>query len=532
MSRYNYFDDYPEKFESDNNSKINTGLNIDFNKAAGVIKQQTKSFIKNNPLGALKEIIVLPNLRSVFLKLIAFVLFVIAILIFIIAFSHSINSQNEKNQKFYTDAGKVCTEYITEYGTAKTESLKSDEYGKGMTALTGLCYARQMDFNSDGNDELMLCYNNRNIYTLEVWGYVDDEFTKLYSEEANKTQDKKDGSWIAFYYKNNKYYICKSTPEKPTEVALLALKGDTFKQSSSCDYDYKNNIYSVKGEINAQDFETIKLSVIKSSKAEQIIDIMTSNIESFNTVSISAINSQKTESQLKADAYYKIIDGRNERFGKAKVVKDGSNSYIDGLALVKLVDFDGDDNEELLLVYRKMVKQRSTNAYSGESIVIETPTYCMEVYSWNGAVTQKVFSVDSISNYMNNSSINYIILKNNDKSVDICSNSYSYVDEYNYTASSRIYKYKDNRFNSAFSAREENSYGYKNYYLDGKYSYRSDFNNRAFEVPKFLNDDGDYDKTKYNMIYFAGSINDDFENTVNDTVKTIGELNKSYNADD
>lgn len=525
MKKYNYFDDDPEEIVSVRNKKID----FSFNKVAGSAKQSIEDFVHGNTLEDFKEIKEMPNLKAAILKLTAFVLFLLTVIIFVIVFSHSISSQNKKNEQFYIDAGKVCTDYLTDYGIIKWERLDSDEYGSGMTRLTGLCYARQMDFNHDGSDELMLCYNNRNVYTLEVWGYVDKQFTKLYSDEANRTEDSKDGSWIAFFYKNNKYYICKSTSDAPEKVKLYGLKGDTFKEDSECDYDYKNDIYSVKGKINAQDFETIKLSVIKASKAETISDTVTANIDSFNTVSMATINSQKTEEELKADAYYKIIESRNEKYGKAGITTDNGTTYIDGLAVADLVDFDGDGNEELLLVYRKMLKESATNAYNGERIIIENPTYCIEVYSWNGAVTKKVFSRDSVSNYLSDSSVNYIMLGKNDSSFDICINNYNYKSERSYTASSRIYAYKDGSFDSTFSAREENSYGYKNYYLDGKYVYSSAFSAAAYKVPKFMDDSADYDKSKYMLIYLSGkSKNADLENTVKDTVETIESLNRNY----
>ena len=526
MSRYNYFDDEPEE-------KVGTSHNFSFDirTVADTVRDKLDDIVHGNTIRDIKEIREMPNLRAMVLKLTAFLLFIIAIIVFILGFSHTISKQNKKNEKFYTDAGKVCTDYINQYGVPKWERLDSDDYGSGMARLTGLCYARHMDFNSDGDDELMLCYNNKNIYTLEVWGYKGKEFIKLYSDEANKTEDVKDGSWIAFYYKNNKYYICKSTPQEPEKVTMYALKGDTFKKADTCDYDYKNNIYSVKGKINANDFETIKLSVIKTSKAEVIIDTVTGNMDSFNTVSMAAINAQKTEAELKADAYYKIVESRNEKYGTAKIVSDNGEPYIDGVALVDLIDFNGDGNEELLLVYRKMVKESATNYYTGDFIIIEEPTYCMEVYSWNGSVASKIFSKDTISNYMNDSDVSYIILNTKDNGVNICTNRYSYTDGYNYSASSRIYQLKDGSFESIFSAKQETSYGYNSYYIDGEYTYRSTFENTAYQVPKFLNDEGQYDDAKYRLVYFSGIHSDRYEQTINDTVKVIESLNKNYIAE-
>lgn len=529
MRKYNYFDDEPEELEP----KKSIIPKIDFGDITFKARETFDSIAHGEPFERLKEISEFPNLKGATLKIGAFVLFVVALIIFILAFSHTISSQNKKSELFYADAGKVCTDYITEYGSVKWEILDKDTYGKNMARMTGLCYARQMDFDNDGSDELMLVYNNKNIYTLEVWSYVSKDFTKIYSQEANSTENAADGSWIGLYHKNNRYYICRSEKKSPEKVDIYFLKGDSFKKSSSCDYDYKNNIYSVKGKINAQDFETIKFSVIKSSYAENITDVVTANIDSFATVSVAKIESQKTSDQLKKEAYYQIVENRNEKYGKAKVVTENGKAFINGVALVKLVDFNNDGNEEMLIVYRKQVKKSATNYYTGEYIIIEEPTYCMEVYNWNGAVAKKIFSKDSISNLMSDNEINYIMLQNSNNTVDICMNSYSCRSEYTYTASSRIYRLnKDETFESIFNAKVESEYGYKQYYLDNEYTYQSSFESNAYKVPMFLNDNDKYDNKKYTVIYLSGEKSEKFSSVIGDTVKTIELLNRNYVPED
>ncbi|MDE6155710.1 MAG: hypothetical protein K2F67_04660, partial [Eubacterium sp.] len=305
MRKYNYFDDEPEEVVPKSAKKLIVP-EIDFYDAFQNVKSFFRRIAHGETLDNLRDIIELSYLQHVVLKLAAFGVFIVFIIVFVLVFSHTVSSQNKKFDKFYTDAGKVCMDYMTEYGSIKWDNMDRDTYGDNMARLTGLCYARQMDFDNDGSDELMLVYNNKNIYTLEVWSYVKKEFAKVYSQEANSTEDDKDGSWIGLYHKNNKYYICKSEKKEPEKIILYALKGDSFEKYSECDYDYKNDIYSVKGKINAQDFETIKLSVIRDTKAEHIIDIVTENIDSFANVSVAKIENQKTASQLKADAYYQV----------------------------------------------------------------------------------------------------------------------------------------------------------------------------------------------------------------------------------
>ena len=103
-----------------------------------------------------------------------------------VSFSVSLHTKEKRTEKFKTDAGNVCINYIKDYGSIKWEALDENEYGENKAKLTGLCYVRQMDFNSDGKDELMLCYSSNNVYYLEVWGYKNGDFSRLYKDEANR----------------------------------------------------------------------------------------------------------------------------------------------------------------------------------------------------------------------------------------------------------------------------------------------------------------------------------------------------------
>lgn len=525
--KYNYFDDEPEVLEKKEKRP--------FLPSAKRITQNVKVTFEELAHGeAVKDIRLIkemPNLQVAILKLVALVLFLVAIIIFVIAFSHSISSQNTKNQQFYEDAGKVCTQYITRYGAVKWEALDSEIYGEDTARMTGLCYARQMDFDNDGSDELLICYNNKNVYTLEVWGYHRKKFVKLYGEPVNSTGNKKDGSWIGLYRKSNKYFICKSEQDKAQLVDLYELKGDKFKKHGQCDYDYKNNIYSFDGEINASDFETIKFMPIKKSKAENMINIVTDNIDSFSTVSLVNLEMQKSEQQLKASAYFDVVEKRMNRYGEGKVTQQDGEKYIDGVGVVRLIDFNGDGNEELLLCYRKQIKHSATNAYNGEFIIIEDPTYCVEVYAYNGAIAQKVFERDYVSNYLSDTDINYLMLKNNEKTAEICINNYAYETSYTYSASSKIFSYKDGEFKQIYDVRLTDDYGYKNYYIDGEYAYKSEFSVQGYKVPKFMDDDAVADSNEYTLIYLSGKNSDEYQATVDKSVEELQKLNKNYLPD-
>ena len=309
---------------------------------------------------------------------------------------------------------------------------------------------------------------------------------------------------------------------------MYGLRGSKFKKDDSCDYDYKNNIYSFDGEINASDFETIKLSVIKTSKAEDILNTVTDNIDSFSTVSVSAIEMHKSDEQLMADAYFDIAEKRMERYGQGAVEEKDGSKYIDGVGVVRLVDFNNDGTDELLLGYRKQIKQSATNAYNGEFIIVEEPTYCIEVYGWNGAIAKKLFSRDYVSNYLQDTDVNYIMLKNDGDMVDICINNYTYETSYTYSASSKIFQLKDNAFEQIYDVRLTDDYGYRNYYIDGDYAYRREFEKQGYSVPKFMDDGAKADESVYTLIYLSGEKSDTYETTVNQSVEVLQTFNKNY----
>ena len=127
---------------------------------------------------------------------------------------HSVQSENKRIEKFNNDAGKVCAQYITKYGTCSYENLYPG-YGVTGYKMTGLCFAREIDFNKDNVSELLLCYDDGGVYTTEVWGYNHDkDFVSLYHEDATQTERKRDDAYITLYFRNNRCYIGKHSGKK------------------------------------------------------------------------------------------------------------------------------------------------------------------------------------------------------------------------------------------------------------------------------------------------------------------------------
>lgn len=528
MKKYDYFEDDDENISASNESNFSEKLK----NALFSLKDTVRTIFDKDTISQLDE---LPHLKRRVLKLSAFLAFVLVVIIFIACFSHSINAQNKKNETFCKNAGEVCTQYIKEYGSAKYDVLDAQKYGENQARLTGLCYARQMDFNGDGDDELMVCYNNKNVYYLEVWGYSHKKFVRLYSKEANSTENVKDGVWVGFYYDNGKYYICKSEKASPESVTLLALHGDEFKETSKkWDYDFENDIYSKKGKINANSFETIPLAVFRKSRAEIIISQVSKNIDAFGNISSKAITNNKSKAQLEADEYYSVVKRRLEKYGAPEIVDENGYSYISGVAMVRLIDFDGNGDDELMIVYRKYKTKSKYDNYSGEYIYYEVPMYSLDVYDFNSTSARRIFSKESVSNCLldENENVFYLMMLQGKKTTNIYNNVYTFENNYKYTASSKVYRMKKGKFETTYSAKLENDYGYKRYYIDNESVYSSEFDERGHKVPMFLDDDAKVDTTKYSLYYLSGKNTSNYQEIINETNNTIKKLNPDYSPEE
>ncbi len=519
-NRYNYFDDEDEIKPSNHKIDLSQVLN------------KIKSIEENVHDEAEDDIEVLekfPLLRQRVMKIAFIVAVVLIAVIMAVSFSVSLHTKEKRAEKFKTDAGNVCINYIKDYGSIKWEALDENEYGENKAKLTGLCYVRQMDFNSDGKDELMLCYSSNNVYYLEVWGYKNGDFSRLYKDEANSSEKTSDGYWVSFYHKGKKYYIGKSEKADPKSLQLLSLRHGKFKQRGTARYDVSSDTYTIRGKQSNDKFETIELSALRKTRAEVVVERVAENIDSFGDITNKAITNTLSDTQLKANAYYEVVKKRIDKYGEPTVkTDDDGDKYIDGLAYAKLIDFDGDKNDELCLVYRTYKSMSKYDNYSGDYIYYDKPQYSLDVYKWDGTNAKRVINKECVSVYFEDDTVFYLLLKNNKKTVDLCTNNYEKENNYNYTANSKEYRLKKGVFTPVYSAKLVNDYGYKTYYIDDERVYNSEWEKNGYKVPFFLSDDDKANSAKYTLTYFSGENSDSFEQTISDTVDTIKALNKEY----
>lgn len=458
------------------------------------------------------------------------VLLVIAasVVITSVIFTAELKKSNAVSARYYSAAGEVCTRLLSEYGVCKAEQLEDGEN----YYLSGLVYARQMDFNADGKPELIASYYSSNVYYVEVWGYDGDDFIKLYSGKANSVADNASlGSWITIYHHSGKYYIGELADG--TAMNLLSMSGKQFKQSKECEYDAVNDIYVLNGEINNVDFETIRLSYLNEKRAERMIDSVTASLEGFNTQTIQEIEASKSADQLRNEAYYKIIEKYNDEYGKAYYDSSSTTCFAGGLAVVDLIDFNADGTDELLTVYRYDKKVAGEDKKGNYELQTE-PEYRLEIYYWNGSSAVRALENDGVSSLQNEQSVQrfYILQKDGDK-INLCRNTYNYDEDTVkvWKGTSRINEMNEfGEFESPFVAVVNSRWGYLSYELNGSRVYRKEFLEKGYKLPYFCNED-DYDEDEFEVIYLQGKAQEQgsqIKDVVSETQKTIKEINKNY----
>lgn len=491
------------------------------------IKRVAETVIESHPIEAIERV----SRGKRFIITVGLLLFTALFFVgLVFFFMHSINEENEHIKEFNNNAGEVCADYIMRYGSANYENLYNT-YGVQGFRLTGLCFVRELDFDNDGSSELVLSYLNNGEYYNDVWGYnTAGDFEVLFSEKATQSEDKSRDAWTTLYYKNGKYMIAVHDPEDITRVTMYQLKNKKFSDGFTCTYDEVSETYVVNEEQDLTSFERIKLSVLRAEKAIVSADAVMTTLDGFTGTE--SVVADPGTAQTIENAYYTIVQEYNKRYGTAKYVEKDGKAYVDGLAVVDLVDFDGDGQEELLLVYRKQVKTREENN-SGSSVTVTTDKYYCDVYRYSGTRALLAYSNEGLSNSLEKSSDIYYMLKKTDDGYHYCINNSTiknYGDEMN--SSSGEMEYNGTEFTSYQNVAYRQSYGYSEYYVEGDSVKKSVFEDTAEGIALFYETGEDYNKDIYHVTYVQRKTGDagELSQLPDVTEKAIKKLNAQYEA--
>ncbi len=436
----------------------------------------------------------------------AIIVFVIAVAvtvaIIVTTVMNSANAVNSRHNEFEKDATKVCTEYTEKYGIANYKYMS--EYDVKGYMLTGLCIVREVDFDDNGKSELLLCYNDNDEYYEEVWGYKDNKFEQLYHKKVPQSTNRNDDIWVSIYSNNNTFYLAEHGESDASKVTLYKLSGGEFKKKSTAVYNAEKLSFAIKSRNVTDNFERIKFAVLRESAASSIVDRTLNATDSYTeTTTNKIVKSTDTANS----AYYELVKEYTETYGEPTLEASGKMPYISGLAGVNLVDFDGDGQDELMLIYRKTVSERDED-YDGNYVSVEKEKYYCDIYMWNGHNAVQIYQDDGISNLSDDESSAYYILKKDGNRYFYCSNKFK-SDNYgkNVSATSKMMQFTGEKFEQQFKANYQTEYGYTKYYIDDEREYKNSFaENGGYKVP-FFDGSEDFDNTKWNVCFMQGDEN-------------------------
>ncbi len=439
-----------------------------------------------------------PWLRAIIVFIVT-VAIIVAIIVTTVM--NSANAVNLRHNEFEKDATKVCTEYTEKYGIANYKYMS--EYDVKGYMLTGLCIVREVDFDDNGKSELLLCYNDNDEFYEEVWGYKNNKFEQLYHKKVPQSSDRNDDIWISIYSNNDTFYLAEHDENDASKVTLYKLSGGEFKKKSTAVYNTEKFSFAIKSRNVTDNFERIKFAVLRESAASNTVDRTLNATDSYTekTTSKAAVKAADTANS----AYYELVKEYTEAYGAPTLETNSKMPYISGLAGVNLVDFDGDGQEELMLVYRKTVSERDED-YDGNYVSVEKEKYYCDIYMWNGHNAVQIYQDDGISNLSDDEDSAYYILKKDGNRYFYCSNKFK-SDNYgkNISATSRMMQFTGEKFEQQFKASYETEYGYTKYYIDDEREYRNSFaENGGYTVP-FFDGGNEFDNSKWNVCFMQGT---------------------------
>lgn len=440
----------------------------------------------------------------------------------ILGFSLTISSEARRSSAFAQNSAVVCAQYLADYGEG--DFVDSSEETYDLYSMTGFFSARRLDFDGDGHEELLVLYNDEGTYAGDVWGLNEDgDFAKLYT--APFSSDAQTGeTWLVLFKTGSKYYLGTQSGSRESDITFYRLKGDTFvKASGTGVYNSEKKTYRRLGRNITGRLEFLKVTMLTQRQSEVMLSDLQQLVDSFGTAS--GANADLTESQQRAQAYLDVINDVTIRYGAGALSDDAQQ--LDGLAVVRLVDFNGDGADELLLAYKRTVAEVDTSSGDASGT---TTKYVMEVYQCTGSAATLIFTNETLVTPSFDADARLLMLHQADSEVRIC----TVTREVNSSASgrytARVYRMGDDTFDLLFSAEVEDTYGTKRYTIDGEQVDAEQFSENGMGVPYFYRNDDKPDDS-YTVIYLAAS---DSENelraALNDTNDTIDRLNAALDG--
>lgn len=286
----------------------------------------------------------------------------------------------------------LCMEYQRKYGAPGHRKWG----GEDIYDLIGLCAVKLMDFDGDGNEELLLGYADQASgiqYAYEVWAWQENKLVQVL-EPTGSMYNNGEGAWIQTVVKDEKIYLRGYSYDEYIEQ-YLCMKDGKF----TAEYQIECDFVSPTVKLNGKDVDTtvwhdledefgwyaegglqyrddqkgsinIPLGFVKESETNAVLEMTQNTLETLKERG----TKKSTKDAEQRQAYYDLCMKYQEKYGRPGYKELGNEDEngiweswdaigLAGLCAVELIDFNNDGNQELVLGYESPADDRVVHQY-------------------------------------------------------------------------------------------------------------------------------------------------------------------------
>lgn len=278
---------------------------------------------------------------------------------------HADGSSTCAKQKMYLAFYDVISSLQSKYGEGRVATASGDDDGY----LQGLSIVLLVDADGDGeDDELITVHDNEIDKSVKEsgWGWIGNPKnwtvqTWKYDAKSGKASNAYRGEPQS---SNGGFVFLDLVTDNDGSIAFW----DNMKQMSEDDFKYMDyyrifpvgDQYPMPSGSEKRTMSSGEESLVKSQKT--VVAIKQGMMAGCDTVSDASNDSNRKNGKAVKSAFLDKINELQKRYGAGKVVSSGMDSghgYMTGLCDVRLIDFDQDGTDELVVVYSDRVKEEA-----------------------------------------------------------------------------------------------------------------------------------------------------------------------------
>lgn len=278
---------------------------------------------------------------------------------------HADGSSTCAKQKMYLAFYDVISSLQSKYGEGRVATASGDDDGY----LQGLSIVLLVDADGDGeDDELITVHDNEIDKSVKEsgWGWIGNPKnwtvqTWKYDAKSGKASNAYRGELQS---SNGGFVFLDLVTDNDGSIAFW----DNMKQMSEDDFKYMDyyrifpvgDQYPMPSGSEKRTLSSGEESLVKSQKT--VVAIKQGMMAGCDTVSDASNDSNRKNGKAVKSAFLDKINELQKRYGAGKVVSSGMDSghgYMTGLCDVRLIDFDQDGTDELVVVYSDRVKEEA-----------------------------------------------------------------------------------------------------------------------------------------------------------------------------